>query len=97
MIQALEKKAPGEFPAALVREWRKQVKEQREFMFHRNWKNTRQVPNLQSRTDAQNFQFVVEWYEEFGDVVGRTKNRARLDKLIAMGIDVNLPREEQPF
>lgn len=79
----------------VVKEWKRQVAEQREILFRRNWKNQRQMVALSSREDEANFQFVVEWCEEFDDVVGREKERNRLDRLIALGLDVNAP-ENRP-
>ncbi len=77
-----------------VSKWRRQVMEQRDLLFRRNWKNMRQVLALRSREEEAAFQYVLEWYEEFGDVVGRQKQRERFDKLIAMGLDVNAPNED---
>lgn len=84
------------FSAKQIDVWRNQVNEQRDLLFRRNWKNRRPVIGLRSREQESNFRFVVGWCEEFSDVVGRRKERQRLDKLIAIGVDVNLPREEQP-
>ena len=77
-----------------VREWRRQVAEQREILFRRNWKNMRHLLALRSREEEEAFDFVLEWYEEFGDVVGREKERQRLDKLISLGLDVNAPPQQ---
>jgi len=82
------------FTREQVREWRRQVTEQREILFRRNWKNQRGILALRSREEEDAFQFVLEWYEEFGDVVGREKERQRLDHLIELGLDVNAPPEE---
>lgn len=98
MVECIAESVVSEdmFTAEQVRTWRQQVAVQRDILFHRSWKNRRQVVPLKSREQEQNFQFVVEWYEEFGDVVGRVKERQRMDRLIALGYDVNAPREEQP-
>jgi hypothetical protein len=84
-----------EFPPELVSRWRLQMEEQREMLFRRNWKNPRQIVLLKSREDEENYQFVLEWVDEFEDVVGRQKERDRLDSLIARGLDVNAP-ENRP-
>lgn len=84
------------FPAETVARWREQVEVQRELLFRQNWKNRRQVVPLRSKAQEDSFRFVVEWCEEYDEVVGRTRERGRLDKLKALGIDVNTPREELP-
>lgn len=76
--------------------WRQAVIQQRIKLFRKHWKNRRQTPNLISRGQARDFEFVVEWYDESDDVINRDQERRRLDKLIAIGVDVNLPREQQP-
>ncbi|MDR1536221.1 MAG: hypothetical protein LBU64_14220 [Planctomycetota bacterium] len=63
--------------------WREGVGKRREELFRRSWKNQRPNPNLKSRQQEKTFQFVVEWCEEFGDVVARERERSRLDKLKA--------------
>lgn len=85
-----------DFTREQIQEWRRQVIEQRDTLFNRNWKNRRQIVPLRSRAQEESFQFAVEWYEEFGDVVGRVKQRQRMDKLIALGYDVNAPADELP-
>ncbi len=98
MIQAEATEVCGEvieFPPELVSRWRAQMEEQREMLFRRNWKNPRQIVLLKSREYEENYQFVLEWVDEFEDVVGRQKERDRLDSLIARGLDVNAP-ENRP-
>ncbi len=80
-----------EFTDAQITRWRQQVLEQRERLFRRNWKNCRPKVGLQSKFEEEAFQFIVEWCEEFDEVVGREKERDRLDGLIAQGLDVNAP------
>lgn len=82
--------------SAQVMKWRQQMEEKRFELFRTNWKNRRSKPGLQSWDDAKSFQFIVEWYDEFGDLVDRDKMRRRLDALIEMGLDVNAPKEELP-
>ena len=79
------------FANALLLEWRQGVKKRREELFRRNWKNRKPLLQLKSRRQEQMFKFVVEWYEEFDEVVGRERERNRLDKLIEQGLDVNAP------
>lgn len=79
-----------------VETWRKEVIAAREKMFRKHWKNRRQIPNLISLEAARDFEFIVEWYDESDEVIDRAKERRRLDRLIDIGVDVNLPREEQP-
>ena len=47
---------------------------------------------MRSRQQEKNFAFVLEWYEEFDEVVARERERDRLDKLLAKGLDVNDPK-----
>ncbi len=75
-------------------EWREGVQKRREELFRRNWKNRRPSPHLRSRQQERSFQFVVEWYEEFDEVVARERERNRLDKLISKGLDVNDPNNK---
>ena len=82
------------FSEAKLAEWREGVKKRREELFRRNWKNRRAVPQTRSRQQEKSFQFVVEWYEEFDEVVARERERNRLDKLIAKGLDVNDPKNQ---
>jgi|GEM_PF-2796542 len=82
------------FSETKLTEWRKGVLKRREELFRRNWKNRRPVPGLKSRQQEKSFQFVVEWYEEFDEVVARERERNRLDKLIARGLDVNDPKNQ---
>lgn len=74
--------------------WREGVQKRREELFRRNWKNRRANPLLKSRQQEKSFQFVVEWYEEFDEVVARERERNRLDRLIAQGLDVNDPNNK---
>ncbi len=76
-------------------EWRDGVRKRREELFRRNWKNRRPSPHLRSRQQEKSFQFVVEWYEEFDEVVARERERNRLDKLISKGLDVNDPNNQE--
>lgn len=82
------------FSETKLAEWREGVKKRREELFRRNWKNRRAAPQIKSRQQEKNFQFVVEWYEEFDEVVARERERNRLDKLIAKGLDVNDPKNQ---
>lgn len=97
-MAAAEKKAADTegFSTELVKKWRQQVAEQREWMFRRNWKNVRQMLALRSKEQEEDFQFVVGWYEEFSEVVGRERERGRLDRIKALGLDVNSPNEKLP-
>lgn len=82
------------FSESKLAEWRAGVLKRREELFRRNWKNRRNAPNTRSRQQEKNFQFVLEWYEEFDEVVARERERNRLDKLIAKGLDVNDPKNQ---
>lgn len=82
------------FPESKLAEWKEGVKKRREELFRKNWKNRRNSPNLRSRQQERNFQFVLEWYEEFDEVVARERERNRLDNLIAKGLDVNDPKNQ---
>ena len=83
------------FSDALVAEWKKGVQKRREELFRRNWKNRRPVLPLKSRQQEKTFEFVVQWYEEFDEVVGRERERHRLDRLIEQGLDVNAPENQR--
>ena len=84
-----------EYSEKQVSEWRHNVLKRREELFKRNWKNRRPTPTLKSRTQEQAIKFVVEWYEEFDEVVGRERERNRLDRLIEQGLDVNAPENKE--
>jgi hypothetical protein len=80
---------------AKMLELRKAVFKRREELFRKNWKNRRPVLPLRSLHQEKSFKFVVEWYEEFDEVVGRERERNRLDKLIEKGLDVNAPENKK--
>ena len=82
------------FSESKLAEWRAGVLKRREELFRRNWKNRRSAPQVRSRQQEKNFQFVLEWYEEFDEVVARERERNRLDKLLAKGLDVNDPKNQ---
>ncbi len=75
-MSVIEKDAEIVFPESKVAEWRAGVQKRREELFRRNWKNRRSVPALRSRQEEKNFEFVLEWYEEFDEVVARERERA---------------------
>ncbi len=77
--------------------WRREVEEKREELFRRNWKNRRNIPILKSKGEAEMFQFIIEWCDEYDELVDRNLERRRLDKLMELGLDVNAPREDQPL
>jgi len=77
------------FSADEVASWKKRVADQRDILFRRGWKNHRSKLRLRSREELEAFDFVVEWYEEFGEVVGKEKEKKYFDELIAAGVDVN--------
>lgn len=84
-----------EFSTEQIAEWRRRVQARREELFKKSWKNQRPESSMRSRAQEQAFQFVLEWYEEFPEVVGRTQERARLDRLLAQGLDVNAPENRK--
>ncbi len=90
-----EKDSEIVFSESTVAAWKEGILKRREELFRRNWKNRRANPLLRSRQDEQGFQFVLEWYEEFDEVVARERERNRLDKLIAKGLDVNDPKNRE--
>lgn len=75
---------PGQvvFTAEQVADWRRRVARRREELFQKSWKNRRPEVALRTREQEQSIQFMVEWAEEFDDVVGRVRDQARLDTLI---------------
>lgn len=83
------------FTEAYMEELKKNVARRREELFRKNWKNRRPVVPLRSLQQEKSFKFVVEWYEEFDEVVGRERERVRLDRLIAQGEDVNAPHNKK--
>ncbi len=82
------------FPESKIAEWKEGVQKRREELFRRNWKNRRPSPAIRSRQQEKSFEFVLEWYEEFDEVVARERERNRLDKLISKGLDVNDPKNQ---
>jgi hypothetical protein len=94
-MSATEKDSEIVFSEETVAAWKEGVLKRREELFRRNWKNRRANPNLRSRQDEKGFQFVLEWYEDFGEVVQRERERNRLDKLLAKGLDVNDPKNRE--
>ena len=78
-----------------MEELRKNVTRRREELFRKRWKNRRPIVPLRSLQQEKSFQFVVEWYEEFDEVIGRERERTRLDRLIAQGEDVNAPHNKK--
>ncbi|MDR1744372.1 MAG: hypothetical protein LBS30_01305 [Planctomycetota bacterium] len=91
-MSVTEKDNDTVFPESKIAEWKAGVRKRREELFRRNWKNRRPNPSLRSRQQEKNFEFVLEWYEEFDEVVARERERNRLDKLISKGLDVNDPK-----
>ncbi|MDR1612817.1 MAG: hypothetical protein LBT97_08535 [Planctomycetota bacterium] len=91
----LIKEEDAVFSEELVNGWRSGVLERREELFRKNWKNRRPVVPLKSRQQERTFEFVVQWYEEFEEVVGRERERSRLDRLIERGLDVNAPENKK--
>lgn len=86
----------AEFSPEQIAEWYRRVDQRREELFKKSWKNQRPDVALRSRAQESSFQFVLEWYEEFDEVVGRVRERARLDKLLEQGLDVNAPENKKP-
>jgi len=70
------------YSAEQIADWRRQVTRRREELFQKSWKNMRQDVAPRSRAQDQSIQFMVEWVEEFDEVVGRVQERARLDTLL---------------
>ncbi len=93
-MSVTEKENEIVFPENKLAEWREGVRKRREELFRSNWKNRRNAPLPRSRQQERSFQFVVEWYEEFDEVVNRERERNRLDKLISQGLDVNDPKNQ---
>ncbi len=89
-----EKDSEIVFSESKVAEWREGVRKRREELFRRNWKNRRVHPKQRSRQDERGFQFILEWYEESGEVVARERERNRLDRLLEQGLNVNDPESE---
>ena len=80
-MSAVGDKAMSEFSGLELEKWREGVRKRREEMFRRNWKNHRPASILKSRSQEMNFKFVIEWCEEFEEVIGRERERNRLDRL----------------
>lgn len=72
-----------------VERWREAIAEKRKKLFRQNWKNRRNIPALISKVDADTLQFLLEWIDEYKEVVGREQERNLFDRLIALGLDVN--------
>ena len=79
-----------------VEMWHKDAQMQRDQLFRRRWQNPRNIPDLVSLEAARDFEFVVDWYHESGELMDRLRDIRYYDKLIELGLDVNKPRELQP-
>ncbi len=90
-----EKDSEAVFSESTIAAWKAGVLKRREELFRRNWKNRRANPLQRSRQDEKGFQFVLEWYEEFDEVIARDRERNRLDKLLSQGLDVNDPKNRE--
>lgn len=86
----------GYFSAKDAEMWQKDVAMRRDQMFRRRWQNPRNIPDLVSLQEARDFEFVVDWYHESGELMDRLRDIRYYDKLIKLGLDVNKPRELQP-
>lgn len=93
-MSATDKDTDVVFSEEKLSEWRQGVQKRREELFRRNWKNRRPLLRHKSREQEKTFKFVVEWYEDFDEVVARERERSRLDRLIASGLDVNDPKNQ---
>jgi hypothetical protein len=51
------------------------VKIRRDEIFRSGWKNTRQLSPLVSRAEDSKFHFLVEWCEEFDNVISHHRER----------------------
>lgn len=94
-MSASEKEVDPVYSEEMINQWREGVLKRREELFRRNWRNKRPVLRQKSRQQENNFKFVLEWYEEFDEVVARERERNRLDKLLARGEDVNSPKNQK--
>jgi len=68
---------------------RRKISEYRDLLFRRGWKNQRPKVRLKSRAEMRIFDSLVEWCEEFEEIVGKNQEKKYFDELIAAGIDVN--------
>lgn len=84
------------FSAEEVEMWKKDVQMRRDQLFRRRWQNQRNIPHLVSLEAARDFEFVVDWYHESGELMDRLRDIRYYDKCIELGLDVNKPREMQP-
>jgi hypothetical protein len=92
-MSAVDKDVTAEFSEPELERWRAGVRQRREELFRRNWKNIRPAPPLKSRRQEMSFQFVIEWCEEFEEVIGRERERNRLDRLSSRAKDNRLAEE----
>lgn len=76
--------------------WQSEVAQRRTQIFRRRWQNPRNVPDLVSLEATRDFELVVDWYHESGELMDRQRDIRYYDKLIELGLDVNKPRELQP-
>ena len=86
----------GYFSAEEVDMWRRDANMRRDQLFRRRWQNPRNIPDLVSLEAARDFEFVVDWYHESGELMDRLRDIRYYDKLLKLGLDVNKPRELQP-
>jgi hypothetical protein len=80
-MNAVGNNATADFSEHELEKWREGVSKRRAELFRRNWKNSRPTQALKSRRQEMNFKFVIEWCEEFEEVIGRERERNRLDHL----------------
>ncbi len=51
------------------------VRSRRDELFRSDWRNPRELLPLLSRTEDNAFQFLIEWCEEFDEVIGKKRDR----------------------
>ena len=73
------------YTAEQIENWRRRVGERREELFKKSWKNQRVAAPQPTREQERSIQIIVEWVEDFDDVVGRAQERAKLDTLLGRG------------
>jgi hypothetical protein len=62
----------GEGRSAAVRE---AVRQRRDELFRSDWRNPKEITPLLSRAEDNSFQFLIEWCEEYEEVMSKQRER----------------------
>lgn len=91
-MSTLDKESDDVFSQETITKWREGVQARRQELFQRNWKNKRPVVQQRSRSQEAAFKFILDWTEEFEEVVARERERNRLDKLMSQARNIKVAK-----